>query len=75
MKLPNAKNAVVDITKLRDYCLNPHHPEGKHKARIFSEKLGITRNDAELLRRAILEGVLLADAVEQAPTLYGQRLS
>lgn len=73
VKLPNAENAVLDIAKLRDYCLNPNHLEGKHKARIFSEKLGITRNDAELLRRAILEGVLLAEAVEQAPTVFGRR--
>ena len=47
MKLPNAENAVVDIAKLRDYCLDPNHPEGKHKARIFMEKLGITKKDAE----------------------------
>jgi hypothetical protein len=37
MKLPNAEKAVVDIVKLRDYSLNPHHPEGKHKARAFLE--------------------------------------
>lgn len=39
MKLPNAENAVVSIEKLRDYSLNPNHPEGKHKARAFLEKL------------------------------------
>jgi len=27
MKLPNAENAVVDIEKLRDYCLNVNHEE------------------------------------------------
>ncbi len=47
MKLPNAENAVIDIKKLRDYCLNPNHPEGKHKARVFLEKLDIGRDDAE----------------------------
>lgn len=73
MRLPGAEHAVVDIAKLRDYCLNPEHPEGKHKARVFLEKLGITRNDAEQLRQAILEGVLLAEAVEQAPTPFGRR--
>lgn len=40
MKLPNAENAVIDIAKLRDYSLNPNHPEGKHKARVFQAKLG-----------------------------------
>ncbi len=27
--LPYAENAVVDILKLRDYCLNPEHDDGK----------------------------------------------
>ncbi len=73
MKLPNAENAVVDIAKLRDYCLNPSHPEGKHKARVFLAKLGIGRNDAERLRQLILEGILTAEAPEQKPTAYGRR--
>jgi hypothetical protein len=73
MKLPNAENAIVDIAKLRDYCLNPDHPKGKHKARVFQAKLGIGRNDAERLRQVILEAVLRADAIEQKPTLYGRR--
>src|SRR5262249_16953343 len=60
MKLPNAENAFIDIAKLRDYCLNPNHPEGKHKARAFLEKLGLGRSDAELLRKIILEGILKA---------------
>jgi hypothetical protein len=46
MKLPNAENAVVDIAELRDYTLSPNHPEGKHKARAFLEKLGLERTDA-----------------------------
>jgi hypothetical protein len=73
MRLPNAENAVVDIAKLRDYSLNRNHPEGKHKARVFLEKLGITRNDAERLREIILEAILKVDALEQNPTLYGRR--
>ena len=73
MKLPNAENAVVDIAKLRDYCLNPNHPKGKHKARAFLEKLGLERNDAELLRQSILEAILKAEAVEEQATEYGRR--
>lgn len=73
MKLPNAENAVIDISKLRDYCLNPNHPEGKHKARAFKEKLGYDSGDVELLRRVIIEGILKADAVEQRSTPYGRR--
>ena len=73
MKLPNAEKAVVDIAKLRDYCLNPNHPEGKHKARAFKEKLGITKDDADRLRQVILEAVLKAEATEQDSTEFGQR--
>jgi 3-phenylpropionate/cinnamic acid dioxygenase small subunit len=73
MKLPNADRAVVDIAKLRDYCLNPDHPEGKHKARIFQERLGILREDAEELRQAILKAILTAEAKEQQPSEYGRR--
>jgi len=31
MKLPNGTRAVVDIRKLRDYCLDPHSPKGRNK--------------------------------------------
>lgn len=50
-------NEAVDIRKLRDYCLNPEHDEGKHKARLFSSTLGITTDDAEELRQIILKVV------------------
>lgn len=74
MKLPNAQNAVIEIGKLRDYCLNPNHPEGKHKARTFEAKLGLTINDAERLRQRIFEAIMTAEAIEQTPTAYGQGL-
>ncbi|HYG08441.1 MAG TPA: hypothetical protein VD835_00575 [Pyrinomonadaceae bacterium] len=73
MKLPNAERAVVDIEKLRDYSLNPHHPKGKHKARVFLEKLGLKADDAERLRKFILEAILTTEAIVQAPTKYGRR--
>src|SRR5258706_9767268 len=73
MKLPNAEKAVVDIAKLRDYCLNPNHPEGKHKARTFLEKLDMRRDDAEGLRQLILDAILTMEATEQKPTEYGRR--
>ena len=57
MKIPNAERAIVDIRKLRDYCLNPQHSTGKHKARLFTSLLGMTSNDAEGLRSALLEAV------------------
>ena len=55
MKLPNAHRAVVDVMKLRDYCLNPRHEDGKHKARVFASALGLNETDAEWLRDRLLE--------------------
>lgn len=75
MKLPNAEKAVIDIAKIRDYCLNPEHPEGKHKAQVFLATLGITSKDAEELRQQILERVSSADAIEQDPNPYGRRFA
>jgi hypothetical protein len=46
---------VVEIAKLRDYCLSDTHPRGRHKARVFRSRLGLTADDAELLRRALLD--------------------
>jgi hypothetical protein len=55
--LPNAKNAIVELAKLRDYCLNTDHPRGRHKARVFREALGLSVDDAEWLQRELLEGI------------------
>jgi hypothetical protein len=57
VQLPNAHRAIVPIAKLRDYSLNPLHPEGKHKARVFKSALGFTASDAERLRGMILAAV------------------
>jgi hypothetical protein len=73
MVLPNADRAFVDIAKLRDYCLNPDHDEGKHKARVFRATLGLTVDDADKLRDLILSRALTTAATENTPTDHGQR--
>jgi hypothetical protein len=50
-------SVVVDITKLRDYCLSDTHPRGRHKARVFRARLGLTALDSDTLRRALLDAV------------------
>jgi len=50
MKLPGGDNAIVDIAKLRDYCLDPQHPRGRHKPRVFAATLGLAQTDGEFLR-------------------------
>jgi uncharacterized protein DUF6883 len=73
LKLPNPGRAVIDIAKLRDYCLNPAHPVGKHKARVFASVLGLTAADAEELRDSLLEAARLQDVVPGEQDEYGQR--
>ncbi|MDZ8110609.1 MAG: hypothetical protein RM338_34115 [Nostoc sp. DedQUE12a] len=71
--LPNAENAVVDIRKLRDYCLNPEHDEGKHKARLFSSILGMTADNAEELRQILLKVVKTHEVRLGRGDEFGQR--
>ncbi len=73
MKLPNADHAVVDIRKLRDYILSPMHRIGKHKARVFLAALNMTANDAESLRRALLQAAREQEAELGLADDYGQR--
>lgn len=73
MIVPNAKRALVDIRKLRDYCLDAAHDEGKHKARLFAAALGITKGDAEALRKALLHAVGTQEAELGLRDEYGQR--
>jgi hypothetical protein len=73
MKLPNVERAFVDIVKLRDYSLDPAHPEGKHKARVFAAALGLTRNEAEWLREQLLAAARTHDCQPGRKTDHGQR--
>jgi hypothetical protein len=73
MKLPNADRAVVGVEKLRDYCLNPDHGEGEHKARVFHSALGYTQANAESLRQMILTEVPAAEARTRSATQFGAR--
>jgi len=73
MKIPNADHPVVDIRKLRDYCLSPSHVCGKHKARLFAAALGITSDNAEYLRDALLHAVKTYEAQFGKRDAYGQR--
>ncbi len=72
-KLPNGERAVVEIAKLREYCLNPDHPRGRHKARVFAAVLGLTTSYAEELRDALLEAGRTGEATAGDQDEYGQR--
>jgi hypothetical protein len=73
MLIPYSENAVVDIRKLRDYCLNLEHDDGKHKARLFLSKLGMTADNAEGLRQILLAIVKTQSAQLGRRDEFGQR--
>ncbi len=63
MKLPNGERAIVELVKLTDYCLDPTHFRGQHKARVFASRLGLGQNDAGAFRAALLEAAKQAENV------------
>ncbi len=71
--LPNGDKAVVDTAKLTAYCLNPNHPYGGPKARVFRAFLGLTVEHADLLRDALLEAARTEEAEERREDAYGKR--
>ena len=73
MKLPHAHQAIIDIAKLRDYSLNPLHPEGKHKARVFASALGFSAADSDNLRVLIMTAIATEEALKGNSDEHGDR--
>ena len=72
MKMPGGDAAIIDRQKLTEYCLNPHHPRGKHKARVFAT-FGFTFENADELRNELLKAAATADAQVATTDQYGVR--
>lgn len=75
MTLPHYENAYIDIAKLQEYCLNENHPRGKHKAIVFRRTLGITGNEAIMLKNSIMQALQVSEASEIGQDKYGTRFS
>lgn len=45
MIVENADKAVIDIRKLKDYCLSKSHPRGRHKAKFFKKTINFDAKD------------------------------
>jgi hypothetical protein len=73
MKLPNGERAIVELEKLRQYCLDPAHPRGRHKARVFLAALGISAADAATLRNALVRGAATEEASAGQSDVHGTR--
>ena len=75
MRLPNGRRATIRPEKLTEYVLNPAHPVGKHKARLFAGLLGITAHNPEPLRQALQEAAASLEAVQGKADRFGSRYS
>jgi hypothetical protein len=63
--MPRAADAVVALAKLTDYALNPEHPKGRHKAKLFAELLGIEAEHADYLAGQLKHGLAGAEVVRE----------
>ena len=70
--LPGFERAIIDVNhKLVGYVLNPAHPYGRHKARVFLAMLGLTQSNAQWLSSSILMGLRRYPAVLSSVTDWG----
>lgn len=70
-RLPQSDRAILDMRKIEDYCLNPSHPRGRHKARVFREALDLRRSDASWLRDVLLEAARSGEALQEVEDAWG----
>ena len=70
--LKNARHAIVDERKLTAYLLNPTHPRGRDKARIFKSALGYDRASSKGLIEQIRRAILRHEAVFLRQDRYGR---
>lgn len=73
MNLPNADQAIIDPRKVTGYCLSRDHDDGKHKAQLFRDLLGLTLENAHLLLDALKEIAVNGEAIPGKVDKYGQR--
>jgi hypothetical protein len=62
--LPGHERAVIPEAKLR-YCLDPMHPTGRDKARVFSSALGLDLRSTATLERMLREGISVHEAARR----------
>lgn len=74
MKLKDiAKHIFIDPRKLQDYALNPQHPVGGHKARMFQTRLGFTQTNYQFLIDQIATHAPESETVPGLNDEHGQR--
>lgn len=71
---PSFKNVTIkEKKKLHGYCLNPEHPLGKHKAKVFKSVLGFEQKDYRRLAAQIRVKAPKYESVPGEIDIYGRR--
>ncbi|PIF28163.1 hypothetical protein CLU88_3069 [Acidovorax sp. 56] len=73
--LIGANRAVIDPRKLTDYALNPAHPVGGNKARVFESALGFTKSNADDLMSQLRQGVMNYTPIAGKVDQFGSRFT
>ena len=71
--LPNVEKATINPNKLTGYALNPEHPVGGNKAKVFESALGYNQSNADNLMKQIYEKLSQNEAILGKLDQYGQR--
>ena len=71
--LPNLENARINPKKLTEYALNPEHPVGGNKAKVFESTLGYNKSNADDLMNEVYNKLYESDATLGKLDEYGQR--
>nr|WP_206069988.1 RHS repeat-associated core domain-containing protein [Knoellia sp. DB2414S] len=73
-RLIGANRATIDPRKLTEYALNPNHPVGGNKARVFESPLGFNRSNADDLmaqqRQGVMENMPIPGKVDKWGTRF-----
>jgi len=72
VQLPNVYNAYVDDRKVRDYLLNPGHPQNNGKANFF-QSFGFSQQHWLILRDALHFHPVTNPVAKISPNQYGTR--
>jgi len=76
MKLSDvASRVTIDPHKLTKYALDPDNPVGGHKARVFEQALGFTKDNYEGLLEQIERAALTAEARLERTDIHGSHYS
>lgn len=71
--LITSKNTEIADAKLTQYALDPNHPKGKDKARVFQSALGYNQSNYKALIENVHRNLSAAPAYFRGSTPYGDK--